>query len=190
MSAIIYEIYTRYTLLIICFTANIVFGKTLPKPLLLTNWSLISNTLGSFQCNFPDDHLYHIEDDSYFYSIEADSITLGIHYAYDSSLLMARKSALTNDPIEQALNTYTSYLDQVIGGQIISQSTITTNGKIGREIHATYYDSGSPLVLRRIYMRVYWDGNNMHVFSLEAKTTFDTTLAIYKDMVFNSIQFN
>jgi len=125
-----------------------------------------------------------------FYAIKVDSITLEVHHAFDPSSVPLTLASPTNlSPIGQALTAYTAYLVQITNGQVMNQTAINTNGKVGREIELTYHDSDNSTVLRRIWMRVYWDGSKMHVFSLEAETTYDATLTLYKDMLFNSIQF-
>lgn len=177
-----------YVLLLLgCFVLD-TKAKRLPQ-LLLTNWQTLNDEQGRFICSFPEGFDYATEDDVLWYSIQTDSVTVEIHHTWPVNSLTPKSSPNSNiDPVAQALNSFT-YLVHATDGQIINQSTVYTNAKMGREIELTYYKTEDLLTLRRLFIRVYWDSARMHVFSLEAATTYDSTLSVYRDLLFNSIQF-
>jgi len=181
----------RNLILLVLFVSIKAEATQWPIGSLVTNWQSINDAQGRFICDFPAGYAYHTEADVLFYAARADSITLEIHHAFEivPILPLSGNTPSIISPISQALNAYAGYLVQITNGQVVNQTDINTNGKVGREINLTYYDSSNSIVLRRIFMRVYWDGSKMHVFSLEAETTYDATLTLYKDMLFNSIQF-
>ncbi len=150
---------------------------------------------GICRFSFPSNYATNIEGDVAMYSIQAESLNFDVHRFYTAnvesiiptSTATGFKTRAATRTSQQQNTSFVQTLQQATGGQIISQGTVTTNGKQGSEVEINFTNPESEAT--KMYTRFYWIGDNMYVFSLTASVNENSALSTAKQSVFGSIQF-
>jgi hypothetical protein len=161
-------------------------------PARLVNWTTVNVPLGNCSFQFPQG--YHLEpgEQQAFYSAQADNLTFQMQCVNSANLVSvataASRTRLASAMPDDRLNLFVTYLAQATRGQVISQYSMYTQNRLGREVELTYAEPESDQTTRMV-VRFYWINDVMYVFALSAPTQHTNALRIARNTLFNSIIF-
>ncbi len=154
---------------------------------------------GVCRFSFPSNYATNIEGDVAMYSIQTEGLNFDVHRFYTGNVETIPSASANSAPVpfktraatrtfQQQNTSFVQTLQQATGGQIISQGTVTKNGKQGTEVEINYAEPGTDQTTK-LYVQYYWNDNRMYAFSVSANVNNGTTLATAKTTLFDSITF-